>query len=314
MNKRRYEGKNGRYRRKKKLLSGSLVIIILGILLVAVLSGMKGAEVLKTLDTSFAPIGTASMSLEVESTVPFSSQAGEDPSKNDGADDTGDFNISIGEPNLKSDFSNGNSVTGDVLLDAPYISQLGVYPTGCESVSAVMALQYLGIDITVDQFIDDYLDLGSEPWLSDSGAMYGGDPWKTFLGDPREASGWGCYAPVIEKAIRKAVDTERYQVSALFGIPLEVLCETYLEQNIPVIVWGTIDMEYPTPGDCWLIEGTKRELQWMRPEHCLLLVGYDQEFYYFNDPTAGKQYAYEKGDCEAAYEGLHAQAVVVYER
>ena len=24
----------------------------------------------------------------------------------------------------------------------------------------------------------------------------------------------------------------------------------------------------------------------MRPEHCLLLVGYDQDYYYFNDPTA----------------------------
>ena len=28
------------------------------------------------------------------------------------------------------------------------------YPTGCESVSAVMALQYAGVDITVDTFID----------------------------------------------------------------------------------------------------------------------------------------------------------------
>ena len=52
----------------------------------------------------------------------------------------------------------------------------------------------------------------------------------------------------------------------------------------------------------------------MRPEHCLLLVGYDREFYYFNDPTAGKQYRYEKSDCEAAYAGMHEQAVVVYEK
>ena len=52
----------------------------------------------------------------------------------------------------------------------------------------------------------------------------------------------------------------------------------------------------------------------MRPEHCLLLVGYDQDYYYFNDPTAGRQYQYEKSACEAAYQGLHSQAVAVYEK
>lgn len=82
-----------------------------------------------------------------------------------------------------------------VLIDAPYISQLGTYPTGCEAVSAVMALQHLGIDITVDEFIDRYLDLGTEPWTAEDGTMYGGDPWETFLGNPREASGWDVMLP-----------------------------------------------------------------------------------------------------------------------
>ncbi|RGQ41512.1 hypothetical protein DWY99_06150 [[Clostridium] leptum] len=116
------------------------------------------------------------------------------------------------------------------------------------------------------------------------------------------------------KAIKKAVDPDQFQVSLLFGIPLDVLCETYLQNNIPVILWATINMEYPTPGDCWLMEGTGEELQWMRPEHCLLLVGYDQDYYYFNDPTAERQYRYEKSACEAAYQGLHSQAVAVYEK
>ena len=30
------------------------------------------------------------------------------------------------------------------LIKAPYISQEGKYPTGCESISAVMLLNYLG--------------------------------------------------------------------------------------------------------------------------------------------------------------------------
>ena len=41
-----------------------------------------------------------------------------------------------------------------VCIDVPYIDQSKLYPTGCESVSTVMLLRFLGIDITVDEFIN----------------------------------------------------------------------------------------------------------------------------------------------------------------
>ena len=44
------------------------------------------------------------------------------------------------------------------IISAPYIDQSVKYPTGCESVSAVMLLQYLGYEITVDEFIENYLE------------------------------------------------------------------------------------------------------------------------------------------------------------
>ncbi len=329
MNRGKREPPNKRYRRKKRLLPGSLMIFILGVLFIAVLAGIKSNQILKPIDTSFTPRAESLQRAEQKSYRLLTEDNGENLGQDltdDNADvnpTTEDIGIQKEKPedsfvplDLKNDMGDaeeGNGGNG-ALLDVPYISQLGAYPTGCESVSAVMALQHLGIDITVDDFIDQYLDLGTEPWTSEDGVMYGGDPWKTFLGDPREASGWGCYAPAIEKAIKRAVDLERFQVNVLFGIPLDVLCETYLDNNIPVILWATIDMEYPTPGDCWLIEGTGEELQWMRPEHCLLLVGYDQDYFYFNDPLSGAQYPYAKSDCIAAYEGLHSQAVVVYDK
>ncbi|MBR4881283.1 MAG: C39 family peptidase, partial [Clostridia bacterium] len=48
-------------------------------------------------------------------------------------------------------------------IDVTYINQLDDYPNGCEAVSTVMALSYLGIDISVDDFIDRYLDMGDTP-------------------------------------------------------------------------------------------------------------------------------------------------------
>ena len=45
------------------------------------------------------------------------------------------------------------------VIDVPYLDQSVRYPTGCESVSAVMLLRYLGYEMSVDEFIEQYLDL-----------------------------------------------------------------------------------------------------------------------------------------------------------
>ena len=44
------------------------------------------------------------------------------------------------------------------IIQVPYIDQSVKNPTGCESVSTVMLLQYLGYEITVDEFIENYLE------------------------------------------------------------------------------------------------------------------------------------------------------------
>ena len=70
------------------------------------------------------------------------------------------FHIWDGEgPALYEDTAGGQGMGVETscvrqVLDAPFIDQREKYPTGCESVSAVMALQYAGVDITVEEFID----------------------------------------------------------------------------------------------------------------------------------------------------------------
>ena len=44
-----------------------------------------------------------------------------------------------------------------IKIEVPYLDQSHYYPTGCESVSTVMLLQYLGYRVSVDEFIRDYL-------------------------------------------------------------------------------------------------------------------------------------------------------------
>ena len=61
-----------------------------------------------------------------------------------------------------------------VCIDVPYIDQSKLYPTGCESVSTVMLLRFLGIDITVDEFIEKYLE--KKFFEERDGQVYGPDP------------------------------------------------------------------------------------------------------------------------------------------
>lgn len=202
-------------------------------------------------------------------------------------------------------------VNGSAMIDAPFIDQREKYPTGCESVSVVMALQYLGIDITPEEFIGQYLPKGNAPYRDENNALVGCDPRKAFPGDPCTELGWGCYAPVIEGAVNQALGEAPYRAKATCGETLDTLCSRYTDRGVPVLLWVTIDMAPATTGDTWRIEGSEEEFSWIEPMHCALLVGRDTGSYYFNDPMAAKACAYSKEDVEAAYEALGKQAVVI---
>lgn len=68
---------------------------------------------------------------------------------------------------------------GAVLVrGVPFYSQLGEFPTGCESVSAAMLLGYYGFDIAPGDFIDNFLPLGAEPNEESPDQWIGCDPWE----------------------------------------------------------------------------------------------------------------------------------------
>lgn len=194
-------------------------------------------------------------------------------------------------------------------IKAPYIDQSVKYPTGCESVSTVMLLQYLGYEITVDEFIEN--NLLKQGFEEKDGQLYGPDPRKCFVGSPYDPDSYGCYAPVICEALKQTAG-EEYDIVNETGARIEDLITRYIDNDMPVIFWACINMREPIQGPCWKLHETGEEFTWISNEHCMLLVGYDNENYYFNDPYENNGViAYPKETVADRYQAQHAQAVGV---
>lgn len=195
------------------------------------------------------------------------------------------------------------------IIQVPYIDQSVKYPTGCESVSAVMLLQYLGLEITVDEFIAKYLEM--KEFEVREGQLYGADPNLYFCGSPYDKDSFGCYAPVICKALEKSIG-EKYEVINETDTSMEELIKNYIDQEIPVVFWACINMREPIVGPQWKLFGTGETFTWISNEHCMLLVGYDEKGYYFNDPHENRGLIrYEKELLENRHKAQYSMAVGV---
>lgn len=198
-----------------------------------------------------------------------------------------------------------------VCIDVPYISQNEEYPTGCELVSASMLLSFYGFDITAGEFIDKGYIKQADLEYSEN-RIYCADPNEAFIGNPRTESGYGCYAPALLSGLKKYLEDEYFDVVNLSEISLHDLCMEYIDFGEPVIVWASINMSQTVVAEnAWTIRETGEKFNWISNEHCLVLVGYDDENYYFNDPQKDAAVPYKKETAEKHYKELGSQAITV---
>lgn len=204
---------------------------------------------------------------------------------------------------------NYNGRNGVVIEGVPHYTQFTKYLTACESLASVSVLQYYGVNIDIDTFIDKYLPKANYPDLGKDGELHGASPWEYFIGDPRDAGGFGCFNTAIEKAINKFADG---LAIPLDGLSVEDLCTEYIDRGQPVIFWGSIYMQRPYVSEFhWKLPDGKM-YEFINPEHALVLIGYDDDWYYFCDSMSEKDITtYNKQAVETAYEALGKQAVVI---
>lgn len=113
------------------------------------------------------------------------------------------------EINPEKSFENNN-----FSFDIPLINQNPDYPNGCEAASATMLLNYYGIPITLKDFIENYLM--TEKVYEKEGKRYGPNPSVYYAGNPSDPKrGWGCFEPVIARAIQSVINDYKKKNSDL---------------------------------------------------------------------------------------------------
>lgn len=195
-------------------------------------------------------------------------------------------------------------------MEVPYISQKDILPNGCEAVSAVMLLRYYGFDADPVDFSDNFLDKG-EVYIK-LGCRYGPDPKEKYAGDPKsKKGGWGCFAPVIVKALNKYLNGEMYARN-LSGMALEEIEQRYIAEGVPVAIWVVQNMKEIDKLYQWQSYDKEQSYVYPVSQHCVVLTGFDEEYYYFNDPLDdSSEVKYEKNKVKSSYLSMGKQAAVV---
>ena len=182
------------------------------------------------------------------------------------------------------------------LIEVESILQLPELPTGCETVSLTMLLNYLGYPADKLDLARNYLPKQEFYYVDEQ--LYGADFVTTFAGDPEDDASYGCYAPCVVVTANRYLRANAYKGTAydLTGTDFELLLRGYIDHDIPLVIWITnYELEPSNLSTIWKTPEGKT-VQWRRPEHCVVLTGYDREreLIYVSDPIYGnRSYDYD---------------------
>lgn len=205
------------------------------------------------------------------------------------------------------------------ISNVPLVGQKRL-PTGCETCSAVMLLNFNGYKISETTFADKYLI--KKPFTYSGYGFAAPDPNCAFVGTPYSSNSFGAYSPVMAKSMNNYLAKKSHKAVKISGKSLEYLCGRYIAQGQPVMVWATINMSASFRTTTWRVNYTDENAvyklgsnyTWLANEHCLLLTGYDSKYYYFNDPWTNARTAYSKNLVNTRYKELGKQAVVMVKK
>lgn len=187
-------------------------------------------------------------------------------------------------PNNTTDDIQDSESVGYRITPFRVVAQYPELPTGCEITALTMVLNYYGYAVDKMDMALTYLpQTEAEFYENEKGLLIGPDMEKYFVGDPT-GDGYICGNTAIETAANRYLISTGSECTAkaLDGVSPTVLYQ-YIEEDMPVVVWVTINMEDREETDGWYLEdGTYME--WSGNDHGAVLIGYSENTVTIADP------------------------------
>ncbi len=169
------------------------------------------------------------------------------------------------------------------MLNVPLIKQNPELKYGCEVTSLTMVLKYAGFKVNKVQLANqmpkdyDYLVKSKtgdiKKW---------GDPNEGFVGDVTgKSAGYAVFDKPLEKLMKKYLGSRTINLTGE-AFPMFL---GQIDKGKPVIVWTTGDYRLPDRWESWYHGNEK--ITTPLDLHAVVLVGYDKNNIYLNDPLSG---------------------------
>jgi uncharacterized protein YvpB len=200
-------------------------------------------------------------------------------------------------------------INKEVLLDLPIINQKPELSSGCEVVSLAMITQYLGLPYSKLE-LAEMLPRDPTPMVKDASGnvVTWGDPKIGYVGDiTGRERGYSIYHQPMEQFFNRIYPNG---VVNLTGTDFTRVRQA-LSRGKPVLAWTTINFK---PTDQWFEWKTPdgQTIQGTRKIHAVVIVGYDANHVYVNNPFIGKKaQPVALDDFLASWEQMGKQAITI---
>ena len=182
------------------------------------------------------------------------------------------------------------------------MNQFPNYPTGCESVSLYLLLQYYEVDVSLEDIISN-LKKGSLPYKN-NGQVFGGNPEVEFIGDPKTNYSYGVY----NEPIKEVANQYKAGVVSKIGFEFSEVLKL-VENNHPVMVWTTINLSKPFVSITWTYPKTGEKIQWLSGEHAMVIFDTEENKVIASDPYTGTIRHFDKETFHRRYNDLGKRAI-----
>ncbi|MDQ1003909.1 uncharacterized protein YvpB [Neobacillus niacini] len=193
-----------------------------------------------------------------------------------------------------------------IMLDVVLIKQNPELKYGCEVTSLAMVLNHAGVN--TDK-MDLYRSIQKDPDPIKRGTngdiLNWGNPADGFVGDMTgRQAGYAVFDKPMEALVNQKLPGRAINLT---NQPFERLLE-HISAGYPVVVWTTGDYRLPDRWESW--NHGQQVIKTPLDLHAVVLVGYDANNVYLNDPLSGKkQVRVGKNQFIESWKALQSRAI-----